>query len=233
MQTEIPALEKAQRRWAFRGRPRGRFRSLAETRLLEYLAKVSVTHRIDSNEFLDKLAEAWEHRESKCKKLAIVCRRKTKKASVFLITTGHKVVAQLPIPTHLLEEARARTGKFEHVFENVKRSMTKGRKDYRPSCLRIKDLKAGMRNVNLNARILEIPKPKMVYTKLGTAAHVSNVLIVDETGSMRMSLWNQQINMISRGDLINIKKGKAISFGGELQLRIERGGQLSVIERTV
>ncbi len=69
----------------------------------------------------------------------------------------------------------------------------------------------------------------MVYTRFGTEAHISNALIADETGTIRMSLWNQQINMVSRGDSIEIENSKVVSFRGERQLRIGRNGTLSVI----
>jgi len=103
-------------------------------------------------------------------------------------------------------------------------------KSYEDANPRIKDLKAGMKQINLKARVLEIPKSKMVYTRSGMMAYVSNALIADETGSIRISLWNQQINIISEGDLINIKKGKVARFRGERQLRIGRHGSLSIIE---
>jgi replication factor A1 len=230
MQTKVLALERSKREWTFRGRPRGKLHSFTDIRLLEYLAKISVKHGIEPREFFAELLKAFEHRESKCKKLTIVCRRKTAKASVFLITTDCKVVAQLPISTHLLEE----TDTFEeygYIFENAKRLAAKKREGCRPASLRIEDVKPGMNHIDLKAKVLEIPKSKMVYTRFGTPAYVSNVLIADETGSIRMSLWNQQINMISKGDLISIIKGKVASFGGELQLRIGRSGRLNVIKR--
>ncbi len=76
--------------------------------------------------------------------------------------------------------------------------------------------------------MLEIPKPKTVHTRFGSKACVSNALIADETGSIRISLWNQQINTISEGDVINIENGKVARFRGERQLRIGRHGNLTV-----
>lgn len=87
-----------------------------------------------------------------------------------------------------------------------------------------------MKRVSLKAMVVEVPKPKMVYTRYGTQAFVSNALISDETGTLRMSLWNQQISKVSEGDRINIENGKVATFKGERQLRLGRGGILSVIE---
>ena len=95
---------------------------------------------------------------------------------------------------------------------------------------RIKDLKAGMKKVSLKAEVVEVPESKVVYTRFGTTPSVSNVLIKDETGSIRMSLWNQQINMVHEDDVINIKNGKVTWFRGEQQLSLGRSGSLTVIE---
>jgi replication factor A1 len=78
--------------------------------------------------------------------------------------------------------------------------------------------------------VVEIPKPAMVYSKWGKETYVSNVLVADETGSIRMSLWNEQIYTISQGDEIQIEKGKVMSFRGEPQLRLGRQGSFSVVK---
>ncbi len=87
-----------------------------------------------------------------------------------------------------------------------------------------------MKKVDLRAKVLEVPEPKTVYTRYGTSAYVSNALIGDETGTIRMSLWNQQISMVSKGDTINIEDGKVARFRGENQVRIGRRGSLRIIE---
>jgi replication factor A1 len=95
---------------------------------------------------------------------------------------------------------------------------------------KIGDLKVGMKRVSLKAEMLEIPKSKIVYTRYGTTACISNALIRDETGSMKMSLWNQQIDMVHKGDVVDVKNGEVAWFSGEMQLRLGRSGSLSVIE---
>jgi replication factor A1 len=95
---------------------------------------------------------------------------------------------------------------------------------------KIEDLKVGMKRIDLKAKVLELPEPKIVYTRYGTTALVSNALIKDETGSMRMSLWNQQIKKVQKGDIINIKNGNVTWFSGARQLNLGRSGSLSVIE---
>ena len=57
-----------------RGRPRGKYRSPADFKLLEYLALVSMEYGIDLEKFFDSFVEAWKRQESTCESLLIECR---------------------------------------------------------------------------------------------------------------------------------------------------------------
>ena len=96
---------------------------------------------------------------------------------------------------------------------------------------RIEDLKSGMNRINLKARVIEIPKPRSVITRFGGFATVTNVSVKDETGIIQLPLWNKQIDEVSVGDLIRVENARVVTFRGERQLRVGRGGQLSVIEK--
>lgn len=87
-----------------RGRPPGRLYSSDDMRLLDYLARFSVKHEIDSSRFFGSFLDAFQHGEATCGKLSIECRVKTRNHAIFLITDTHKVVAQFPIPMHILEK---------------------------------------------------------------------------------------------------------------------------------
>ena len=96
--------------------------------------------------------------------------------------------------------------------------------------LKIIDLKPGMKQVNIKAWVLETPKPKLVLTRWGAEANVSNVLIADETGTIRLSLWNDQINEVSVDNVIKIENASVASFGGKRQLKLGKIGKVNVIE---
>ena len=210
-------------RW--RGRPSNRGYSYKDGRILEYLARIAVKHEVDSDELFNCIVEAWDNNEAECQKLAISCRKKAKDSAIFLFTKGQKVVGQFSIPTTILQG----NNRIESYVRTMQLKRASSVKSVEGENVQIKDLKAGMRKVSLRAEVVEKPEPKMVYTRYGTTPSVSNVLIKDETGSIRMSLWNQQINMISKGDLVHIENGKVANFRGELQLRIARNGSVNVI----
>ena len=209
-----------------RGRPRGRYHALADFRLLEYLALISMKYGIDSNDFFNSFVEAWKRQQSTCKSLLIECRKRTRDYAVFLITNSCKVVAQFPIPKRILEETSP-LKEFAYAKAST-RTMVEGTK---VKHLQIRDLKSGMNQINLEAKVLEIPKPISVVTKFGEFAKVANASIKDETGIIQLPLWNKQIDTVSVGDIVQVENARVVTFRGERQLRVGRGGQLSVLEK--
>lgn len=205
-----------------RGKP-----SSVNRKILEYLARVAVMYEIDSSKFFNCIVESWNQEKSECKPLITRCRKKTKDSAIFLFTAGRKVVAQFPIPTEILQGNNFQLEGYMKLVSARASSV----KNFEVANPKIEDLKAGMKKVNLKARVLDVPRPKMVYTKWGTEAYISNALIADETGTIRMSLWNRQIYMVSKGDVVKIENGKVARFKGERQLRIGRSGKISVVQR--
>jgi len=212
-----------------RGRPHGRQRSYADSRLLEYLAEVSMKYGIDSSEFFDKIVAAWKNQKSKCEKLTIECRQKAKGYAIFLITSNYKAVAQFPVPERILKE-NGPLKEFRYVTERSRPFSVKKSEEPIVNNLRIKDLKIGMKRINLEARVLKISEPRLVLTRFDEYVMLANAVLMDETGTVRLTLWNEQIGMVSVNDVLRIENANVATFKGELQLRIGRHGKLSVIQ---
>jgi len=211
------------RAWATRGRPPGRFHSYDDIRLLEYLARISVKHEVDSGKFFGSFLDAFEHDEATCGELSIECRGKTRDHAIFLITNSHRVVAQFPIPEHIL----AKTNPLEEFTYNSP-FMRNPVQQAKSNHYQIKDLRVGMKRVNIKARVLEVSKPRVVATRFGFYANVTNVLLTDETGTIQLPLWNKQIDAISAGDFVQVENASVIVFRGVRQLKVGRSGKVSV-----
>jgi len=211
--------------WTARGRPPGRNHSYADIRLLEYLAKISMKHGIDSNEFFNSFLDASQHQESKCGKLSVECRMRTRDYAIFLITRGPKVVAQFPISERLLEGNNP-IKEFTRTMAPIKNSAQEAKSNR----YHIKDLRAGMKRISIKARVLEVSQSRLITTRFGSYANVANALITDETGTIQLPLWNKQIGEISLGDLIQVENANVIVFRGVRQLKVGRSGKLNVIK---
>jgi replication factor A1 len=190
----------------------------------EYLAFLSIKYEVEPDRFFNALILAEENEKSRCGNLSIECRGKTQDKAVFLILKESKVVAQFPILRDFLLEQDNPIRNYMKT-DMVNRHLTK--KNAKSRFLSIKDLRAGMRQVNLKAKVLEIPSPKSVFTRFGNYASVVNVLIADDTGTIKLCLWNEQIGSISIGDIIQIRNARMSMFRGEKQLNIGKDGTLS------
>jgi len=213
--------------WATRGRPHGRHHSYDDMRLLEYLARISIKYGIDSNKFFNSFLDASQHKESKGGKLSIECRLRTKEYAIFLITSGPKVVAQFRMPERVLKENNP-IKEFTRTMAPIKNSAREAKSNHP----QVKDLKVGMKGVSIKARVLEVSKPRLVTTRFGFYANVTNVLITDGTGTIQLPLWNKQIDEISAGDFIQVEKANVIIFKGTRQLKVGRKGKVSVIKNS-
>jgi replication factor A1 len=211
--------------WFGRGRPPGKHHSRSDMRGIEYLARISVKHGLDSDELFASLIDAWKNKKSECEDLRIECREKTEDGGVFLLTRGDDWFAQFQLAEHFLIEANPLK---EFVNKMLVRAQYLTKND--SASLKIKDLFTGQKHVKVKARVIQLSKPQVVFTRFGTQAYVSNVIIGDDTETIALSLWNNQVAAISEGDVIQIENGYVASFMGKRQLRIGRRGTISIVE---
>lgn len=93
--------------------------------------------------------------------------------------------------------------------------------------MKIAELKPGMRRVDVIGRIVEMENIREVQTKFGPG-QVATATLQDASGSVKLTLWNENISKVSEGDTVDISNGYVDSFRGELQLNVGRYGKLSV-----
>jgi replication factor A1 len=193
----------------------------------EYLAFLSAKYEVDPDRLFYALILAGESKKSDCGDLSIEWRGETREKIMFLIMANSKVVAQLSIFKEFLLEKGQSIRDFMET-EKIRRFSAKRARQSSVSAIR--DLRNGMTQIRLKAKVLEIPKPNVVYTRYGNYASVANALIADETGTINLCLWNEQIRCISPGDTIQIENASARTFKGQRQLRIGRKGLLTIVD---
>ena len=94
----------------------------------------------------------------------------------------------------------------------------------------IKDLQNGMKRVSVEAKVVEKGDPREVKSRFKDETyHIVDAVVADETGSIKLTLWNEQIDMVNVGDNIRIENGYITSFKGEIQLNAGKFGTLKVL----
>ena len=193
----------------------------------EYLACLSARYEVDPDALFCALLSAGENRESRCGNLSIECRGKTKGKIIFLITEDSEVVAQFPVSERFLLQQGNPIRNFMET-ERVRKHIAKRNRS--AASRSIRDLRAGMNNISLKAKVLEVTQPKHVVTRYGNLASLAKALIADETGKIKLCLWNEQIDSVAAGDTVQIENARTSTFRGERQLSLGKKGTLNNIE---
>ncbi|HKX81121.1 MAG TPA: DNA-binding protein [Nitrososphaera sp.] len=93
--------------------------------------------------------------------------------------------------------------------------------------MKISELKAGMRNVSVTAKVESVGEPRTVNLKSGGTNTVADAVISDESGSIKLSLWGDDVNKIGPGDRVSIENGYINTFRGENSVSVGKFGKLS------
>jgi replication factor A1 len=194
---------------------------------LWYLIRLSKKYGLDTRKFLMCFPDAWAHEKSSHNGISIQLRQKTKDNCVFLVTQDQTVIAQLHLSQNLL---RYLPEVDPASFPSIGFTPSSRMETLETGDLEIKDIDARVRRVNVKAKVVGKSMPRCVFSRFGDALTVSTATISDGTGSMRMSLWNAEIDRVSIGDTVQIDNGRVRTFRGELQVSLGRKGRLQVVE---
>ncbi|MCS6769502.1 MAG: OB-fold nucleic acid binding domain-containing protein [Candidatus Caldarchaeum sp.] len=93
--------------------------------------------------------------------------------------------------------------------------------------VKIGSLTPRSRGVNLVAKIVEKPEPRVVSSQYDQSEHrLTEALIADETGAITLVLWDDNIDAVSEGDAVKVTNGFIKLFKGRMQLNLGRFGKI-------
>ncbi|RLJ08111.1 MAG: hypothetical protein DRP13_02840 [Candidatus Aenigmatarchaeota archaeon] len=94
--------------------------------------------------------------------------------------------------------------------------------------LKIKNLVEGLRSVELVGKVIDVSDIRE-FERNGQTGSVLNILLGDETGVVRLSLWNDEVSLVKEldikpDDVVKITRGFVrLDNRGNLELRLGRG----------
>lgn len=92
---------------------------------------------------------------------------------------------------------------------------------------KIMDIQNGQQRVLVEGRVDQIPNPRTVTSrKTGEELKVVDVQLSDDTGSIKLVLWNEQIRQVKENTAIRIEEGYVKEFREELQLSVGKWGMI-------
>jgi replication factor A1 len=121
-----------------------------------------------------------------------------------------------------LEVNVGRGGNVEHVEKEVPVNL-------KPH--KISEIKAGMNDLNVLGKVLDIGKVRTFARKDGKTGKVANITIGDETGKIRVTLWDSKAESpgVNAGDIVEIMNAYARenTFSNSTELSLGSGGGIT------
>lgn len=97
----------------------------------------------------------------------------------------------------------------------------------------IGDLFDGMKQITVEGTVDSKPPAREVTSKKDGKTHrVVDAMLSDETGSVKLVLWNDAIRQVNKGERVLIVKGYVTSFRDELQLSVGRFGRIVILQES-
>ena len=100
--------------------------------------------------------------------------------------------------------------------------------------MNVSEIRPGMKNIDVVVRVVEVfPVREDTSRKDGRTHRVEEVLVGDETGSVILSLWNDDVGRVREGDVIKIENGYTTVVRGSLRLNVGKYGKIEHTDEEV
>ena len=91
--------------------------------------------------------------------------------------------------------------------------------------MKISELEPRQGNVEVEGTIKEVGEVK-TFNKFGRELRVADAILEDDSGTIKLSLWNDDATRFKSGDKIKIANGYVNEFQGEKQLTSGKFGKI-------
>ena len=202
-------------------------KSRGTDRDLLYMLQLAEKYDITPQVFHAAMLNAQERGKGKCGKFAIELRQRRETSCVYMFSFHDKPFGQAEIANQSVEKLRRLPEQFSGL--GIRKREDPNKSETRENSIR--DLKFGLKGVSFKAHVVKKSDVRAVTSKDGNPLLVCSVTLSDGTGEIPIAIWNNQINTISEGDLVEIRDARVRSFRGEIQLSLNRKtGALNVLQ---
>jgi len=94
--------------------------------------------------------------------------------------------------------------------------------------MKISELKTGQGNIDVEGTIKEVGEVRN-FNKFGRELKVANVVLADDSGSIKLTLWNDDVDKFKEGEVVKITNGYVNEFQGEAQLTSGKFGKVEKV----
>jgi len=96
---------------------------------------------------------------------------------------------------------------------------------------KVQDLQPHSRQVNLTVKVVSKGEERETVSRMDGSHHrVADFLVGDETGSIYLTMWDDNIDKVDEGTNIAIKNGYVSLFRGSMRLNVGRYGSFEQVD---
>ena len=91
--------------------------------------------------------------------------------------------------------------------------------------IKVKDLTQDSKSVNINVKVVSAGEERQIASKFGGERRLKEFTVGDESGTVVMTLWEDQVNLANEGDTVAIENGYITIVRGNMRLNIGKYGK--------
>ncbi len=95
--------------------------------------------------------------------------------------------------------------------------------------MKISELKEKQGDIDITVEVKSLGEPRDFNSKFGKPGRVTNATVFDDSGEIKLTLWNDDVDRIKVGDKIKLTNGFVNVFQGEKQLTAGKFGKLEIL----
>lgn len=86
-----------------------------------------------------------------------------------------------------------------------------------------------MRDVDMELKVLSVSEPKQIISGSGIEHEILEAEVEDETGKIKLVLWDDRIIPLKVGDVVQVRNGFVSSFKGEWRINVGKSGEVEKV----
>ena len=95
--------------------------------------------------------------------------------------------------------------------------------------MKISEIETNQKNVEVEAVVEEVGQVRE-FNKFGKAGRVASARLKDETGTIQLTLWDDQVDLLKAGDRVKVVNAYVKEWQGEKQLNTGKFGSIEVLK---
>ena len=98
---------------------------------------------------------------------------------------------------------------------------------------KVKDLTPESKQVNVLAKVVGLSEQREITSRFGEARKLVEATVGDETGTVFLTLWNDQISQVTKDETILIDNGYVSLVRGHIRLNVGKYGSFAKAETPI